>query len=158
MGSHEVGSLAMNLRNTMLGHMSLNVINPMSADINPGAMDFVKHSVSVYKEFIRPFIPACSVYHFNPEWKEAYRQGWCAEEIVSEDRGRAAMTVSALTVSKQDRLLIYPKGLDRGASYRVTLDNTGDAFIMTGNEIENSGLRLTIPASLMSELVLFERV
>ncbi len=158
MGSHEVGSLALNMRNTMLGHMSLNVISPMTAGINPDAMEFVKHSVSVYKEFIRPFIPSCSVYHFNPEWRKACDESWSALEIVAEDRGRAAMTVSALTAAAKDEYRIFPKGLDRSGAYRVTLDNTGDTFAMTGNEIENCGLRLVIPSPLMSELVLFERI
>ena len=146
------------MRNTMLGHMSLNVISPMTAEINPGAMDFVKHSVSVYKDFIRPFIPSSSVYHLNPEWDKAYNNGWSALEIVSDDRGRAAMTISTLTDAAKDEYRIYPKGLDRSATYRITLDNTGDAFTMAGNEIENNGLRLVIPSSLMSELVLFERI
>ena len=54
MGGHAFGSLDAQMRNTMLTHMTLNVIAPADAEPNEAQMAFVKHSVALYKSFIRP--------------------------------------------------------------------------------------------------------
>ena len=156
MNSHEIGSLALNMRNTMLGHMSLNVISPAAAEINTEAMDFVRHSVSVYKDFIRGFIPTCRIYHHTPEVYRSLESGYSATELVSEDKTKAVIHVCTLTNPQQRNYTVLPRGLDRSKTYKVTLDNTGESFEVSGFALMNDGLRLRIPSALMSELVLFE--
>ncbi|MGI6316840.1 MAG: alpha-galactosidase [Christensenellales bacterium] len=158
MGSHEIGSLALNMRNAMLGHMTLNVISPATAEINSEAMDFVKRSVSVYKEFIRKFLPDCRIYHHTPEAYRALEEGYAATEIVSEDRSRAAIHAATLTAPNRQVYNVFPRGLDRSKTYKVTLDNSGEMFTVSGHVLMNDGLRLRIPAALMSELILIEEV
>ena len=56
MGSHVQGELYAHIRNTMLTHMTLNVIAPPMLEPNRESMDFIKHSTDIYKSFIRPFL------------------------------------------------------------------------------------------------------
>lgn len=158
MGCHAFGGLDFHMRNTMLGHMSLNVISPAAAAINPEAMAFVQHSVAVYKEFIRPILPTCHIYHHTPEAAFRSPQGFCITEIAAPNGQKAALTVLSLTATGEGAVTVFPKGLRPGKCYRVTLDNSRATFEMSGEALQNSGLRITLPANLASELVLFEVV
>lgn len=157
MGCHEFGSLAAHMRNTMLTHMSLNVIAPASAVPNAEQMEFVRRSVALYKSFIRPFLAEARVFHHTPDIDEAMREGFSALEIASPDAERAALAVFSLTEMKKDRVTVYPCGLSAGFDYTVTLDNSGARFVKSGCELMNDGISLRIPAALGSELVLFDK-
>ena len=159
MGCHPFGSLETQMRNTMLCHMSLNVISPAAARINPETMAFVKHSVSVYKEKIRPILPGCLVFHHTPESMETLKTGVSMYEIASPDRTRGALSVFTTCQKKPDEktIVVYPKGIDASFTYDITLDNSGSTFPVSGRELLNGGLRITVPSSLGSELVLYEQ-
>lgn len=156
MNSHEIGSLAVNMRNTMLGHMSLNVIHPMAAETNPETMAFVKHSVALYKDFIRPFLPTCKIYHHTPEAARALAEGFSCLEIAAADKTRAVLHAALLTSPKNEVHTVYPRGLDRSRTYRVTFDNSGETVTRTGDSLVTEGIRLRLPAALTSELILCE--
>ncbi len=158
MGCHEFGSLAAQMRNTMLGHMSLNVIAPAAAEPNPLAMDFVRHSVEIYKSFIRPMLPSCKVYHHTPDTREAETNGFCALEIASPDGSHGAITAFTLTNAKERRFSIVPRGIDPTQTYRVLFDNKRTSIVIDGYELASRGVSLVLPASLASELVLYERI
>lgn len=158
MGCHRSGSLAFHMRNTMLSHMSLNVISSTDETANEDAMDFIAHSVRVYKDFIRPFLPECLTWHLTPEIPETIQNGFSALEVSSPDKTRAALAAFTLTDPKHSEFIVYPKGLSASKTYKVTFDNTGDSCRMTGAALIRSGLRLVIPGALQSELVLFEAV
>ncbi|MBQ8894449.1 MAG: alpha-galactosidase [Clostridia bacterium] len=144
MGCHEAGRLDAHLRNTMLGHVSLNVIAPAAAEPNPVQMAFIQHSVQVYKDFIRPILPGCNIYHHTPEVTDT-----AVLEI--EKEGKGALTAFAL--AGQQTLTVRCRGMIPGKKYRVTLDNTGASFAVDGGE----SLTLSLPASMTSELVLYSQ-
>ncbi len=158
MGCHTAGSLDFHMRNVMLGHMSLNVISPAAAAWNEQAMEFVRHSVQLYKDFIRPFLPQAKVFHHTPEARRCMEDGFCAMEIASPDGSRGALAAFTLIRSAKEERVVYPRGVDASRTYRVTLDNTGVSWTATGAELRQTGLRLRIPAALSSELVLYEAV
>ena len=78
------------MRNTMLGHMSLNTITPFGSSYNPMQMDFVKHSVDIYKNFIRDFLPSAKIYHHTPDTKENINNGYSCLEISAENKEKGA--------------------------------------------------------------------
>lgn len=158
MGCHAFGSLDLQMRNTMLTHMTLNVVAPAAAEPNPVQMEFVRHSVEVYKNFIRTFLPDALVYHHTPDTNQICEDGFCAYEITSRDKCKSAIAVYALTCAKQDRYRVIPRGVHAGKIYKVTLDNSSAVFTISGLELINNGLAVSIPASMSSELVLFEAV
>lgn len=157
MGCHEFGAFDAHMRNVMLTHMSLNVVAPAATYANPTQMDFVRHSVSLYKTHIRPMLPTCRVFHHTPDAKEAVKLGYTALEIAAPDGSRGAMAVFAMIGGNERSLSPVLRGIDAAKTYRVTLDNSGSSFTERGHVLLR-GLPLTLPAALSSELVLYEEV
>lgn len=155
MGGHVYGSLDAQMRNTMLGHMTLNVIAPATSDLNPEQLDFVRHSVELYKTFIRPILPTCKVYHHTPDVAASLDKGLSILEIAAPDKSRGAMTVLTLTGAKAEALSVIPRGVDASKRYRVTLDNRGESYVTDGHTLLSVGIPISLPASLSSELVLY---
>ncbi len=152
MGGHRFGSLDLQMRNTMLTHLTLNVINPADAKINDVQMEFVRHSVDLYKNFIRDILPESKIYHHVPETD---RNSFTALEIASPDGKKGAIAAYTLSMAKGENFTVVPKGINPAYNYKVTLDNTGAQFIVSGYELMAKGVKVNIPASMSSELVLF---
>ena len=158
MGCHTYGSFDLQMRNTMLTHMSLNVIAPAATEPNPVQMEFVQHSVQIYKDFIRPMLPTAKVYHHTPDHRAAQEDGFCAYEIAAPDAGKGAVAVYALANAGHTEHCIRPKGIDVSKTYKITLDNSRAAFTLSGYALLHHGICIRIPASMASELILFEAV
>ncbi len=154
MGCHEHGSLDFHMRNTMLTHMTLNVIAPAGAQINRVQADFVRHSVDIYKNFIRDFLPEAKIYHHTPEAAHKPEDG-CILEIASPDCRKGAIGIFSLSDEKTD-FTVVPKGINAGMNYKITLDNSGAEFTVSGYELMTNGIKIKIPSALSSELILFE--
>lgn len=154
MGCHEHGSLDFHMRNTMLTHMTLNVIAPARAQINGVQADFVRHSVDIYKNFIRDFLPESKIYHHTPEAAHKPEDG-CILEIASPDCRKGAIGIFTLSDEKTD-FTVIPEGINAGMNYKITLDNSGAEFTVSGYELMTNGVKIKIPSALSSELILFE--
>lgn len=155
MGCHEHGTLDMQMRNTMLTHMSLNVIAPAKTQENPVQAEFVRHSVDIYKKFIRPFLPNAKIYHHTPE-SGLLKDDFYILEIASPDLKKGAIAVFSLPESTKQRIAVIPKGINAGKNYKITLDNSGAEYFAKGNELLMNGIPISIPSSMSSELILFE--
>ncbi len=158
MGCHESGSLDFHMRNTMLGHMSLNVIRPSSAITNDVQMNFVRHSVDIYKNFIRKFLPDSKVYHHTPETAKTLENGFSVLEISSSDGKYGAIASFTMTNAESDKFTVIPKGIRADLNYKITLDNSGASFEASGCRLMAEGINISIPSSLSSELILIEAV
>lgn len=145
MGCHEMGGLDAHMRNVLLGHVSLNVVAPTVMEPNPLQMEFIRRSVQLYKDQIRPILPGCKVYHHTPEVTDTM-------VLEIENGGQGALTAFAL--KGQQTLAVRCKGMIPGKQYQITLDNSGTTFTMDGRET----LTLVLPASMTSELVLYREV
>ena len=156
MGCHEQGSLDFHMRNTMLTHMSLNVIAPAAAKANPLQMEFVRHSVDIYKNFIRKFLPFAKTYHHTPEAAVSPDSGFTALEIASPDGKQGAVAVFTMTNTQADRFTVIPRGIKPNLNYKITLDNSSSFFTANGYELIQNGISAYIPSSLSSELILYE--
>ena len=158
MGCHEHGSLDIQLRNTMLGHMSLNVIVPMETEINEELLEFVKHSTDIYKDFIRPMLPTSLIYHHTSETNEAYKNGFSVLEIASPDKTKGAITVFSTENNNGNSIVIKPKGVRADKNYKVTLDNERVSFNVSGYSAINNGILINLNSQMISELILFEEI
>ncbi len=158
MGCHTVGDLRTHLRAAMFGHLSLNVIAPSTAAINPEQLACVRHHLDIYKTFLRPFLPTCTVYHPIPDHREATASGYTVLEVTSADRSRGAVGVFTLQGNVPSRINVKLSGADVSATYRVTLDNTGDTFEMSGVQLRMHGMETEAGMALSSELILYERL
>ena len=155
MGCHTIGSFDAHLRNTMLGHVSLNVISPAGADINQKQMAFIKHSTDIYKEFIRPFLAECKTYHHTPDLNES---DYSVLEISAPDKSKGAITAITLCGTNEKEITVKPKGIDASKNYQVTLDNDGYTYTISGEKLRRNGIAVNIKASLSSELILYKAI
>lgn len=155
MGCHTIGSLDAHLRNTMLGHISLNVISPADAKVNEKAMAFINHSTDVYKNFIRPFLSESEIYHHTPDLNNS---DYSVLEISAPDKTKGAITVITLCGTNEKTIMVKPKGIDVSREYNVTLDNDQYTYTISGEKLKRNGIAVDIKSSLSSELVLYEAV
>lgn len=158
MGCHEFGSLDAHMRNTMFSHMTLNVIACPETFANPKQVEFIRRSVQLYKDFIRPFLPTAKIYHPTPDTAEAVQQGYTMLELTAEDQSRGIYGVFTLPGCGCREIRFTLKGVDLSRTYKVTLDNLGTSFEKTGAELYMDGLTVKVPASMSSELVLYEAI
>ncbi len=158
MNSHKFGSLDLQMRNTMLTHMSLNVISPVTAPMNERQLEFIRHSVGIYKDFIRPFMPTAKTFHHTPDVAQTFTDGFTAIEIASPQADRGALAAFNLCGTNSVLRKVRLKGADASKTYEVTLDNNTETFIVTGRELKYDGINISIPSSLSSELVLYKAI
>ncbi len=156
MGCHEDGAFYAHMRNTMLGHMSLNVVAPAATFANPKQMEFIKHSVNLYKKFIRPFLPDSKVYHHTPDTKSARKNGNVIFELVSHNSDKGAVGVFSVSFSGEKQVNFKPKGIDVSKTYRVYFDNLRSSVEVSGLSLMQNGINVVLDSALSSELVLYE--
>lgn len=156
--SHWRGDLDTQMRSCMLGHFTLTGIYPPGGRANPDHLDRVRHHVQVYKEQIRPWLRSCRLYHHTPVLEGSEPEGWCALELVSRDRRRAACALFRLAGAAEPEYRLRPRGLDPGLTYRVTSDNTAMGFERDGLALRDQGIGIRLDRPLASELLLIEVV
>ncbi len=153
MGCHTLGSLDFHMRNTMLGHISLNVTSPADAEWNTEQMEFIKHSVGIYKSFIRPFLSEAKIYHHTPDLTDADN---CIIELSAPDKSKGVISIFTLCGSGEKSLTVIPKGIDTSKDYKITLDNNRESYTVSGRQLKHGGITTDIPSALSSELVMYE--
>ena len=131
-------------------------IAPSPAEFSAERRGFFTHYVALYKDFIRSWLPTCRVYHHDPIRKHAVGDDWFAIEYVSQERDRGLAMIMRLEGATQDAYRFRPRGLRAGRRYKVTSDNTGESFTLSGVELLQVGLHTWIETTFASELYLFE--
>lgn len=154
--AHEAGGLETHLRASMFSRLTLSGLYPQAGLANGDMMEAVKRFVRLYKEFVRPLLPACRVFHHTPVLRGSEPEGWAVLEYAAEDRSRAMAGLFRLAGPAAVRRRFRPRGLDAARRYRVRFDSTGDAAVMDGAALRAEGLSIRLPHPLSSELILFE--
>ena len=126
------------------------------ADWNPVAAEMVKGCVKLYKDFIRPMLADCNVYHHTPILKGHCAQEWCVLEYASPKKDKAFAVLFRLT-GKNDEYHFHPRGLDTGTDYRVTLYNEGENFVSSGMNMARDGIVVRQDHKLAAQMILMEK-
>jgi alpha-galactosidase len=159
MQSQFFGDLDTQLRVPLFGHYALSGLTPDRAVWNPMQKDRVRHYISIYRDFVRSWLPACRVYHHTPVLAGyAEPRGWCVLEYAAPDMSRGLAGIFRLAGEAPDTWRFKARGLDRGARYRVTWDGSGQAADIEGWRLAEQGLEVRRSMPLTSELLLFERI
>ncbi len=157
MNGHLRASLDFTVRSALFGKPTTNTYNPLGSEMNPRELAFVRRSFALYKAFIRPYMTDGRVFHHTPELYEIEPKGRGILERASNDGTRGVIGIFNLAnVSPADAFVtVYPRGLDAGRTYEVTLDNSGAVFTAEGFRLAGDGVRVRLPVSLTSELILY---
>ena len=126
--------------------------------MNELQLDFVKHSIRLYKEFIRPFMPTAKTYHHTPDTVDTFENGFSALEIASPDGERGALAAFNLCGTNESVRKIRLKGADATKNYEVIFDNDNEKVVVSGRELKYEGINIYISSSLSSELVLYKAI
>ena len=154
------GHLDTHLRATFtLGTPWIAPAAPSLKDMSPETVEKYRHYVDLYKNFVRPLLPTCTIYHHAPvnAHDGVDENPWFAMEFDSPDRAKGWATVVKL-YSGPDWYVFKPRGLDPGRSYKVTIDSLRTQTVLSGLELASQGLPLRIESVESSELLLFEAV
>ncbi|MBQ6023192.1 MAG: alpha-galactosidase [Clostridia bacterium] len=160
MNGHLRASLDFAVRAALFGKPTTNTYNPNGSAMNPQELAFVKRSFTLYKEFIRPYLTDGYVFHHTPELYEIHPKGRGIIERASKDGTKGIVGIFNLAdvSDADDTVTVYPRGLDVGKTYEVTFDNTETKCAVSGFALVNEGLRVRLPASLTSELIVYKAV
>jgi alpha-galactosidase len=165
--AHLHGDLDTQLRVPLFGHYAISGVTPARDVWNPQQQARIIHAIALYRQFVRPWLPTCRVYHHTPELAGgADPHGWCVLEYVAADSSRAMVGLFRLAAEAEPTWHFRSRGLDREARYKVTWDNAGKpASSQAGKSAEiegwrlaNDGILVRCERPLTSELLLIERV
>lgn len=157
MNSHTRASLDFNVRNTLFGRPSTNDYNPLGTKYNPEQLDFVRHSLDIYKNFIRPFAANGKIFHHTPEKYGTQPNGDMILERSSREGDRSIIGIFRLTGKvAEEALTVYPRGIRPDLTYLLTYDNSGKTVRCDGFTLINEGLRVFLPGPMTSELILLQ--
>ena len=127
-----------------------------NADLKTDFFRKTRRYLDLHKGFCRPVLAGHpTVYHHTPDIGLYTPAPWCVLEYAAADRSRGYAGVFKLA-HDQEPYLLRLRGVDRAAWYQVTLDNSGQTFRLSGNELAN-GISIPLDAALTSELVMYQR-
>jgi hypothetical protein len=126
-------------------------------DLKPEVREKFLHAAAIYKDFIRPLLATCRVYHHAPVSATGGVESgsWLAMEFASPGRTKGWATVIRLSGSGPETYRLKLKGLDAGKQYSVTFDNTAKTETIAGSALVRDGVVIRLPPAPRSELLLF---
>jgi alpha-galactosidase len=158
-------------------------VAPSVAALSPQRRERFLHYARIYKEFIRPLLATCRVFHHAPVGPQSGVESgpWFAMEYATPERTRGWATIARLRNGPGDRyvykypnqgldpgpaaapyagdtFVLKPRGLDPGMTYRVTFDSLDAAVAVSGWDLLREGVPVRLENAGMSELLLFEAV
>lgn len=152
---HTTSELSFQLRQTLFGRPTLGMFSPPGAERNPFQMQLIKHTVEIYKDFVRPFIGTSRIHHHTPELSGFEPRGWGALELAAHDKTRAVIGAFRLSDAPNEcERVIRPRGIDASKRYEISWDNSGSTYHIDGSVLAQQGLLIRLGGALTSELVL----
>jgi len=150
------GDLQTQLRVPLFGHPCYSRTAPLWSAANPVATELIMHHIRLYKDFIRPMLSTCRVFHHTPVLPMADYNGWCVLEYAARDASRAYVGLFRLNPVGSSVFEFRPRGLSAAKRYRITRENDGSVVERTGDDLARNGLPVRLERPLTSELVLIE--
>ncbi|MEO7909655.1 MAG: alpha-galactosidase [Roseiflexaceae bacterium] len=154
-GEHVLeGNLDYQLRVVILSHPIFRGISPSLEELNPHYRARIVHAVELYKQVIRPILPECRVFHHTGALPIFEQTPWCVLEYAAADRDQTVLGLFRTADTGDDSYVVRPKGIDHARDYAVTFDNTGEIVRYRGRDLAETGIRVCLPATQTSELLL----
>lgn len=156
-----IGNLDTQLRATFtLGTPLIysGMVAPNLAAMPPERLKRFKNYAQVYKEFIRPVLPGCMLFHHAPISARGGvdSSGWFAMEFGAPDQGKDWALIARIGDTDIDTYSFIPRGLSPNKRYQITLDSKRYDFEVHGWDLINTGIKVRLESIGTSELLLFE--
>ena len=126
-----------------------------NADRNSIYFSKSREYIELAKGFCRPVLAGgAAVYHHTPYIGMAQPADFCVLEYAMQDKSRGYCGVFKLDVGEKTYNLRL-KGIDISKTYEVTFKNSGAIVNLSGYELANTGINITLESANTSELVLY---
>jgi len=152
------GDVDFQLRVACLSLPIFRGISPTLDEMNPDLRARIIHHIELYKNFIRPLLPTCRVFHHTGTLPLVEATPWAVLEYASQDATRAVAGVFRTADVGEPTYVFKPHGLNRAKDYRVTFDNTREAVRVAGLQLARDGIEVNLQGNLTSELLLIEGI
>lgn len=127
MNDHLRGDIDFQCRLALFGRPTVGWLHPVGTNSSASQVDRVRHMITLYKEFVRPWQADGRIYHHTISPGEP-DLGWGVLEEVSKNRRQAVIGLFRLDGSGRPDYVVRPRGLDAGFRYRAsrwTMQATG---------------------------------
>jgi hypothetical protein len=112
-----------------------------------------KAELALYREKLRPLLRDADLYHVSPRPDGLH---WDGLEYVDQQRNRGVLYVFRGSSSEETKHTFRLAGLRPEVTYQLHFqDNRSEDRSITGKELLTTGLSVTLPTPLSSELVFF---
>ncbi|MDO8685294.1 MAG: alpha-galactosidase [Clostridiales bacterium] len=155
-GGWTTASLSFQARLLLFVRPTIGSFYPHGSEMNRVQMEFVRHTVDIYKNFIRPFMPESRIYHHTPVFDGIEPKGWGILELTSCDSAKGIVGIFQLSNPVEQETMLHLRGVDVSKRYRVTWDNSGRSAVVDGYTLTNDGIHIRQEGALISELLLYE--
>lgn len=156
--AHQKADLDTHLRVTLFAQPIFVGFGAQDADRHTPYFEKTRRYIRLAKSFTGPIIGGRPVvYHHTPDIGLYAPAEWCVLEYAGHDRSRGYAGVFRLTDGAAEYRLRL-RGVEFGADYEVTLDNSAQVFRLSGRELALTGLPIPLDSAFTSELVMYERI
>ena len=155
---HTAASFDFQSRLLLFVRPTLGFLCPMGAEWNPHMLARLRRWIELYKNFVRPMMPASRIYHHTPEAAGPEPHGWGVLELASADGTRGICGLFQLSAPATPEYLLRLRGLDASRCYRVTFDNSGQTCEIDGLVLTRQGITIRLEGALTSELLVVQAV
>ncbi|MCL5995451.1 MAG: alpha-galactosidase, partial [Chloroflexi bacterium] len=151
------GDIDTQLRLVCLCRPIFRGIAPSIAELSTFLAGRIDHHLALYRDVIRPVMIDGRVYHHTPFLAHTTLTPWCVLEYATQD-GACAVAGIFCTGNAEHTYCFKPCGLDPARNYDVTWDNRGQTVRLTGWELQQRGITVTLELPQSSELILFKAI
>ena len=152
------GSFDCQVRQLLFVRPTVGISPPVGERMNPELLEFLRHSLDIYKNFVRLFLPDSDIFHHTPDSGELQPKGFGIIEAAAKDGSRGMLGVFQLASPKEREIVVYPRGVDVSRSYDVTFDNSRRVCRVEGYALKNGGIHIRLDGALTSELILYKEI
>lgn len=120
--------------------------------------DDAKKFISAYKNFSRPLIRNCKMYHHTPSFDSHGPIGYGILEAASPDAKRDMIGLFKLYGCGNETVTLKCKGVNTSYNYKITSYRTGEHFILSGYELKHRGIEISLERADADVLFMIEKI
>ena len=135
-------------------HLMLAMFTRPSLPITEKTGKFMKY----YREFARPFLPTCRLFHHTPAFRSFDATGVGVLEAASDDRTRDMLGLFCNFDPGQTDCTVKLKGINASFDYKITDYRTEETFTVSGYDLKYRGINVPLRGALTAELLMMEKI
>ena len=158
-GYHLYGDLDFQMRAALMANPLFVGFGAKGDPVNLSERECILHYVGIYKDFIRPLMKNCKVYHHTGHIDLCGNAPFLCIEYTNDDHRCAVVWIFRLRENaKANEFTVYPKCVSFGKTYSITQDSTGFTYTSDSLTIAHHGFTVRMDGGFTSEMLLIREV